>query len=74
MTALEQILARAVFESIKRVAKNLNFVDKAVLLGAFNGDQSWAQIPQAQRRLFLTVGMDVVKALQASSGSQGAAE
>ncbi len=65
MTPQEQILAKATYDALFAKAKNLGFMDKAVLLTAFNNDKEFEEIPLTQQRLFLEVGLAGIKALQA---------
>jgi hypothetical protein len=68
MTTLERVLSKAIYNAIKEKAKNLNFVDKMVLMNALNNDLPFEKVPAAQQKLFLSVGMEALKALQAANG------
>lgn len=68
MTKLEQVLSKAIYDAIKEKATNLNFVDKMVLMNALNNDLPFEKVPGAQQKLFLSVGMAALKALQAANG------
>lgn len=71
MTNLERVLGKAVYNAIKDRAMNLNFVDKMVLMNALNNDLPFEKVPAAQQRLFLSVGMEALQALQAANGQGG---
>lgn len=69
MTNLEQALGKAVYDAIREKADKMNFIDRAVLLAALQNKTPFERVPKAQQKLFLDVGMQVLKALQAASGA-----
>lgn len=67
MTNLEEVLGKAVYDAIRDKADKMTFVDRAVLLAALQNKTPYERVPKAQQKLFLDVGMQVLKALQAAS-------
>jgi hypothetical protein len=64
MNPVEMKLARETYLAVMKSAKALSWMDKIVLKGAFDKDKPFEEIPEEQRKLFLTVGRDIVMSMR----------
>lgn len=64
MSKSEQVLGKAVYDAMLAKAAKANFVDRMILSVALESKSPYDALPSTQQKLFVDVGMAVVRALQ----------